>query len=93
MTMQILVQYTGPLTHFIGRNHESIELPEGAALRDLFHRLGELHGSRFWRAFYNDVRQFQPMFSVTRNGAPIDADDVLLAEDDRIALVAHFAGG
>jgi len=91
--MQILVLYTVPLTEFTGKKHEPIELPEGAALRDLLHRLGELHGSRFWKAFYNDAQEFQPMFSVTRNGALVEADDVLLAEDDQIALVAHFAGG
>jgi molybdopterin converting factor small subunit len=91
--MLIQVQYTAPLTEFTGKRHESLELPQGAALRDLLHRLGELHGPRLWRTFYNHAQEFQPMFMVTRNGTLVEVDDVPLAEGDQIALVAHFAGG
>lgn len=93
MTMRIQVQYSVPLTEFTGKRRETVELPEGAALRDLLQRLAELHGPRFRKAFYDQGQEFQPMFAVTRNGTLVEDDDVRLGEDDQIALVAHFAGG
>lgn len=93
MIMRILVQYTVPLAEFTGKRRETVELPEGAALSDLFHQLAELHGPRFRKAFYDEGQAFQPMFAVTRNGTLVEDDEVRLAEDDQIALVAHFAGG
>jgi len=91
--MQVLVRYTVPLSQFTSRRQETIELPEGAALRDLLQQLGERHGQSLWRTFYNEAQEFRPLFSVTRNGRLVEADDEPLAEADQIALVAHFAGG
>jgi molybdopterin converting factor small subunit len=91
--MQVLVRYTVPLTQFTGLRQETFELPEGAALRDLLQQLGERHGHRLWRTFYNEAQEFRPLFSLTHNGRLVEADDELLAEADQVALVAHFAGG
>lgn len=91
--MQIKLRYTATLVGFTGKRHEIIDLPDGASVKDVIHRLAEVHGARLLKAFYNEAQSFEPIFSVARNGHVIETYDEPLADGDEIALVAHFAGG
>lgn len=91
--MQIAIRYTAPLVSFTGKRQETIDVPEGASVKDVIHLLAEIHGARLLKVFYDDAQDFEPMFSVSRNGVVTEAYDEPLAENDEIALVAQFAGG
>jgi MoaD family protein len=91
--MQIALRYTAPLVHFTGKRCERIDVPDGASVEDVVHELAEMYGARLLKVFYNDAQEFEPMFTVARNGKVTEAYGEPLADDDEIALVAQFAGG
>jgi molybdopterin converting factor small subunit len=87
------MRYTVPLTRFTGKRLETIEVQEGSSIQDVVHHLANTHGTQLLKVFYNDAQEFEPMFTVARNGTVTEAYDEPLVENDEIALVAQFAGG
>lgn len=91
--MKITVRYTTPLTQFTGTRAETLDLPEHASVKDLIHLLAQQYGDALLKVFYNQAQEFEPLFTVARNGQEFQAYDTPLEPEDEIALIARFAGG
>ncbi|MGB9431375.1 MAG: molybdopterin converting factor subunit 1 [Candidatus Acidiferrum sp.] len=81
--LRVKVLFFGPVREFTGIAEETIELPNGATLADLFDR----YAARFPR-----LATFRASLVASRN-QEFASWDTLLTEDDTIAFLPPVSGG
>ncbi len=90
--MQVTVHYLAQLKRAAGRGTESVDLPAGATLGELFHHLGERHGPAFRDLLLGPDGQPQRSLLLFVGDDPANAARPL-RDGDSVTILAPMAGG
>ncbi len=95
--MSIVINYFGLLASKMATTSDSVELANGARVRDLFYRLIEKHSEVFKTYIYDpEGEKISGDVMVNINDVPIlrmQGLDTVLNDGDQIDLLPIFAGG
>jgi molybdopterin converting factor small subunit len=92
--MQVKVRFAGLFRHYTGVRDKAVELPEGAAVSDLFLVLGREFGTRLPANMWDtEAERFHPLIKASRKGSPFMEEGDELRDGDEIFLISRMAGG
>ena len=95
--MQVTIEYLGFIRNMLSKRTETIELHEGARLKELLSRLSERYGAEFKKQVYErGQKDLKYGFVVTVNGVlmdQLDGVETQLKSDDHVILMSLMSGG
>ena len=94
--IRVTTRYYAFLRERVGREEETLELPEGASVGDFLEKLAERHGEKLLGYVFDENKQLRSGFAVALNGEnirPEEIRDTRLKDGDVVVILPPIAGG
>lgn len=90
---RVTLKYLAPLCDIAGRWEEEVSIADGTSLVDLARQRAAVYGASYRKLFFDSTGRFAPMFTILRNGEPMDEFEASVSDGDRFTFVPPIAGG